>query len=206
LLNRMKSNVYADVLDNRFQYLVVIFLLVVGITAGTFTVSNMGADSRLDLAQYVSALFAGVKTGTIDYWSIFFYSLMQNTLIFGIITLFSLLTMGIFVVGIVCIFKGFCVGFTVGVLSLNFGVGGILAIVACTFFSNLVLLPCVCRAGVLGINNSVLMFKRRGIPATARDRLLVSRPHLSGMLQVYLAALLGVVIETLLTPALMRLM
>ncbi len=41
LLNNMKRHISIEIQDNKVQYLVLIFFLVVGITAGTFTVSHM---------------------------------------------------------------------------------------------------------------------------------------------------------------------
>jgi stage II sporulation protein M len=113
--------------------------------------------------------------------------------------------MGIPLIAVAMVFKGFCVGFTVGVLALNIGAGGFLAIIVCTFLPNLVLLPCICKAAVMGLNQSIIVIKCRRIPATARDKIISARPHLVKMLQVYLIALMGVALETLLTPALMML-
>lgn len=195
-----------DVLDNKLQYLILVFFLVMGITAGTFTVSNMTHINKLALLEYISMLLHSVKTQSIDYFSVFIHSFLQDTLIFGAIAMFSLLMIGMPAITAILIFKGFCVGFTVGALSLNIGSGGFLAIIFCTFIPNLVLLPCVCKAGVLGLNNSITVFKNRKIPNTARDRMISSKPHFARMFKVYLFSMIGVFLETLLTPALIKLL
>lgn len=206
MFNRLKRRVSLDVLDNRVQYLLLVFFLVVGITAGTFTVGRMLPGEKTALTGYIDMLFAAVKTQTIDYFPVFMHAFLQNTLIFGSIAVFSIVMFGILVIPVVMIIKGFCVGFAIGVLSINLGFGGFAAIVFCEFIPNIVLIPCICKAGVLGLNNAVTVIKNRRIPNTAKDRLISSRPHIIKMFKVYLISLLGVALETLLTPALIKLL
>ncbi len=200
----VKRRLVTDLLDNKGLYLLLVFFLVVGITAGTFTVNNMQDGSKDALDSYTGQLFLSVKTSPVDFTSVFFHALLQDTLLFGTITLFSLMILGIPAITLILVFKGFCVGFTVGVLALNLGAGGLLAIVFCTFLPNLVLIPCLLKAGVVGIGNAVDVFKMRRIPKTTADKLVMSRPLLVKMLIIFTVSLLGVLIQALLTPALMQ--
>ena len=205
MVRDVKRRIWFDVMDNKVQYLLLVFFVLVGITAGSFSVSNLAGGSKQQLSEYINLLFVTVKYNSIDYFSIFINSFLQNTILFAIITVFSLSMMGTPIICAAMILKGFCVGFTVGVLALNIGAGGFLAIIVCTFLPNLILLPCVCKAGVMGLNQSIVVIKCRRIPATARDKIVSSRPHLVKVMQVYLISLVGVALETLLTPALMML-
>jgi stage II sporulation protein M len=204
LLENAKRRLLSDVLDNKGQYLLLVFFLVVGITAGTFTVSNLQDGSKEALSSFVSALFLSVQTSSVDFVKIFFHALLQDTLLFAAITMFSMMLLGLPFIALTLVIKGFCVGFTVGVLALNLGMGGLPAIIFCAVIPNLVLIPCICKAGVLGIANAVLVFKSRHIPKTSADKLMMSRPHFKRILKVYAVSLLGVLIETLLTPALIQ--
>lgn len=204
MLSNAKRLMAADLLDNKGQYLLLIFFLVVGITAGTFTVNNMQEGSKEALGSYTSALFISIQTSPVDFLNVFFHAMMQNTLIFVALTMFSLMVIGIPFIALTLVAKGFCVGFTVGVLALNLGAGGLLAIVFCTFLPNLVLIPCVVKAGVVGIGNAVDVFKARHIPKTSADKLIMSRPLFKKMLIIYVISLLGVLIQALLAPALIQ--
>jgi stage II sporulation protein M len=206
LLTGIKRSISIDIADNRLQYLLLVFFIVVGITSGTFTVSHMQPGEKTALTGYMDTLLTAIKTQSVDYLSVLLHAFLQNTLMFGAITLFSLLMVGIPVIPVILIIKGFCVGFAVGVFSLNFGFAGVAAIIFCVFIPNIVLIPCICKAGVLGINNSIFVLKNRKIPNTAKERLISSKPHISKMMFVYLISLIGVIFETLLTPALIKLM
>ncbi len=205
MLNETKRRIYTDVLDNKAQYLLIVFFLVVGITAGTVTVSHFQMGTQQALVSFKDSLFMSVKSADPDFWGIFFHSLLYHTLVFGVIAVFSLMMLGIPVISAVMIFKGFCVGFTVGVLALDMSVGGFLAIVVCLFLPNLIFIPCVCKAGVLGLNNAIQVFKTRHIPKTAGDKLASSKPYFTRLLIVYAFGFIGILIESLLTPALMKL-
>jgi stage II sporulation protein M len=205
LLSNIKRRVSEDVVDNRIQYLLLVFFLVVGITAGTFTVSNMEPGEKTALTGYMDSLISAVKTQEIDYFSVFIHAFLQDTLLFGAVTTFSLVMFGLLIIPVILIVKGFFVGFAVGALSVNLGFEGFLAILFCEFIPNLILIPCICKAGVTGFNNCITVMKNRRIPYTARDRLISSKPHISKMLKIYLISFIGVVLETLLTPALIKL-
>jgi len=205
LISNVKRGIWFDVMDNKAQYLLLVFFLMVGIAAGTFSVRNLTGGAQKELSDYIDLLFVTIKYNSIDYFSILISSFLQNTAIFAIIALVSMSMMGVLLTPVVMTLKGFCVGFTVGVLSLNIGGGGILAIIVCTFLPNVVLLPCICRAAVIGFNYSITLIRCRRIPSTSRDKAVAARPHMVRILKAYLIALAGVALETLLTPALMML-
>jgi stage II sporulation protein M len=201
----IKRRIVFDIRENSFQYLLLVFFLVVGITAGTFTVGHLEPGQKTALTGYVDDMFSAVKGQQVDYFSVFIHSFLQNTILFGFIAVFSLVIIGIPVIAAILIAKGFFVGFTVGVLALNFGISGFAAIVFCVLIPNLILIPCVCKAGELGINNSILMFKNRKVPSTARDRIVTSRPHFTKFFKIYLFSFLGILLETLFSPAMIKL-
>lgn len=205
MISNVKRGIWFDVMDNKVQYLLLIFFMMVGIAAGSFSVHNLTGGAQKELSDYINLLFVTIKYNSIDYFSIFINSFLQNTATFAIIALVSMSMLGVLLIPVVMTVKGFCVGFTVGVLALNIGGGGILAIIVCTFLPNVVLLPCICRAAVVAFNHSITTIKCRRIPATAHDKIMAARPNLIRILKAYLIALVGVALETLLTPALMML-
>ena len=204
MLTQAKRHILMDLLDNKAQYLLLAFFLVMGITAGTFTVSNMQDGAKEALRSYISSLFVSVQSSEVDFWKVFFHALLQDTLLFGCLTMFSLMVLGIPFIVLMMAVKGFFVGFTVGVLALNLGTGGLVAILCCIFLPNLLLIPCTLKAGALGLRNAISVFKTRHIPKTPSDKLMMSRPLLLSMLCVYGVSLIGVLIQSLLVPLLIK--
>jgi len=204
VLIQAKRRVLTDLLDNKAQYLLLAFFLVVGITAGTFTVSNMQEGGREALRSYLSSLFVSVQTSEVDFWRVFLHALLQDTLLFGCLAMFSLMVLGIPFIVLIMAGKGFFVGFSVGALALNLGAGGLVAIIFCVFLPNLVLIPCTLKAGVVGMRNAISVFKTRHIPKTPADKLMMSRPLFLRILSVYAVSLIGVLIQSLLVPLLIK--
>jgi len=189
--------------ENRIKYLVIVFLLVVGITAGTFTVKNLRETAKQELKDYTLLLLITIKNSEIKYLPIVFFSWLQNTCFYLAVGAFSMLMAGIPVVAALIVFKGFCIGFTAGVLSLCFGSGGFFAIVSAVFLPGIVLLPCFLRAGMLGWDNSIKIIRDRRNPKTAKDRLIFARPFFNSMLKVYIIAQIGVLCESFISPFLL---
>gem|GEM_PF-5856112 len=66
------------------------------------------------------------------------------------------------------------------------------------------MIPCTLKAGALGLRNAISVFKTRHIPKTPSDKLMMSRPLLLSMLCVYGVSLIGVLIQSLLVPLLIK--
>ena len=204
LLREIKRGAIYDIADNKAQYLLLVFFLVVGITAGTFTVSNMQSETKNALCTYAAVLFFSAKTAQLDYLRIFLSALFVNILYYGAFAWLSMTMAGIAFISVLMIVKGFCAGFAAGVLSLDFFGGGFGAILSCSLLPNIILLPCFIKAGVLSLNNSVETFKNRSIPSTARGRLKDAAPHFKRLAAVFFISILGLLIQTFVTPALIK--
>jgi len=200
MLARLKQNVAEEVLRSKVQYLVICFCLFAGIAAGMFAAGG----AKQGLSETTAALLAAIKTSAVDHLAVLFYAWLQNTAVFAAISFFSLIMAGPLFVAAIVLLKGLCVGFAVGALSLMFGAGGFFAIVFASLLPNLILLPCICRAGVMGWNHSLMLIRSRRTPRTARDRMVLARPFFRRMIKVYAAALAGVLVQALASPAMLR--
>ncbi len=129
---------------------------------------------------------------------------MQNAFFFVIIILFSFWPLTIPVILFAEALKGFYIGFAIGVLTLEYSANSFLLVLVVVMLPNLILLPCFIKAGVYGIKNAFNVFKNRKIPSTAKDKLINSKPYLKQMLKITLLSLAGVIIETVVTPLLIK--
>ena len=74
MLTDLKRRVSLDILDNKIQYLLLVFFMVVGLTAGAFTVSDMQPGDKTALTGYIDMLILAIKTQSIDYFSVFIHA------------------------------------------------------------------------------------------------------------------------------------
>lgn len=203
-MDRYRQAILEDLSNNRTSYLIVVFFLLMGLSAGAFTAAHLPSGDQEDAVNYISWLVKTVKQADIDFFKVFYYSCLQNLCFFAIIVMFSFWPLTIPIVLLTEALKGFYIGFTIGILTLEYSANSFVLVLIVVMLPNLVLLPCFIKAGVSGIRNAVEIFKRRRIPSTSREKLGYARPFLVKILKVFLISLIGVLIQTLLTPLLIR--
>ena len=104
---RINELIGRDIKNNKTKYIIIVFLFIVGITAGTFTVSNFRETAKQELKDYVLLLLAALKSSEVRHFSILIFSWLQNTVLYLVMGAFSLLMAGIPVVAALILFKGF---------------------------------------------------------------------------------------------------
>lgn len=204
MLDGIKRNAVTDIADNKLQYLLLIFFLVVGLTAGTFTVNNMQSESKNALCEFTAVILMAVKKAELNLWKIFINAFFVNALYYALLAWFSMMSVGIVFIVFIMVIKGFCFGFTLGVLSIDFFGGGFWSILTCLIIPNVTFLACLCKAGALSINQSANLFKCRHIPSTAQSRLKDAAPHFKRLGFVFLVSIVGVIAQTFFAPALIK--
>lgn len=203
-MGRYKTAILEDLNHNKTAYLLVVFFILMGLSAGAFTAGKLPDADKADATNYMSVLLDSVKHTQLDFLKVFYYSCLQNVSFFAIIIIFSFWPLTIPILLFVESLKGFYIGFAIGVLTLEFSANSFLLVLLVVMLPNLILLPCFIKAGVLGIGNAMAVFKNRKIPSTSRDKILNARPYFIKICKVFLISLLGVLFETILTPLLIK--
>jgi stage II sporulation protein M len=203
-LYKYKTAILEDLNDNKTAYLLIVFFILMGLSAGAFTAGKLPDADKAEATNYISVLVDSVKNTQLDFLKVFYNSCLQNITFFAIIIIFSFWPLTIPIVILAEAIKGFYIGFAIGVLTLEFSANSFILVLIVVMLPNLVLLPCLIKAGVLGISNAITVFRNRKIPSTSKDKLINARPFFIKMLKVFLISLLGVLLETILTPLLIK--
>jgi len=150
--------------DNLLLYILVVAILIIGIIIGSLSVKLLTIEETVELTQYLSAFMGGMEEINLDYLIILKESLMNN-----IKTLISIWFLGLTVLGLPLIFvlllsKGFILGFTAGFLIQEQGLQGIILSVLTLALPNFLILPALIFASVLGVIFSVWLVKGRRQP------------------------------------------
>ena len=111
---------------NIAKYFSLILCLFVGITAGALFVTVLSNESVATLVESINLFCSEALVGDATFTSALQSSLVNNfrVLIMLMIGSFSLLTVPLIYVTIAA--RGFVAGFTVGFMSMHFGLGGVL--------------------------------------------------------------------------------
>ncbi len=178
----MRAILYAIVLHGkqyRNYYLAVVFLLTLGLACGWRTASRLGMETSL---QWSGALGSTLSSGQ---GGVFLRAAFRELRIICLMALCGLGLLGIPAAALLVTLRGFVVGFTLGYLMGNFGSGGLLISLIAVIPQNLILIPAVLYTAVQAMY----------APLTKKW----GRPYWMSMLAAFVAVIIGVAIEALLS-------
>lgn len=161
MLNSFKRIWISHFQDNLWLYLLVLTCLVLGVVLGTVSVKLLSPDEALELGEYISSFILGLEGIGLDQLTVIRQSLYNNFKTMGLIWFLGLTVIGTPMILILLFVEGFTLGFTAGFLVQAEGLQGVLLAITGLIPPNLLLLPGLITAGVLGISFSAWLVKGR---------------------------------------------
>lgn len=151
--------------DNLALYLVVFIFFLGGITAGTVTLYYLGQQQVIQLASYLDNLLKQLNnTHQIASWYSIFYQTFINALKeIGMVWFLGLTVIGLPLIVAIIFLKGFILGFTVGFLVQQKAYQGIAFSLLAILPPNLLEIPALFVAAILGISFSISLLRGRNI-------------------------------------------
>lgn len=185
---------------NLWLYLVSILCICTGIVLGAYTVKYMGNPEKSDLINYFGSFKDTISTKEINNIDILIEAIKNNVpIIFGLWIL-GLTIIGIPIILIIDIIKGFSLGFTVTFLISSMGINGIWMILIGVIPQNLIYLPCIILASVFGMELSIIKFKEK----VNRQRFNFINPknvnYSISFIIIFIIMIFGFIFEAYITP------
>ena len=147
--------------ESIWLYVVSLLCLFTGIVLGIYTVKYMGDMERQDLVSYFLGFKSNIKSIEINNTAILIKSIKSNLPMIIIIWLVGITVIGIPIVLIIDIIKGFSFGFTLTFIIYSMGYKGIWFILLSIIPQNIIYLPCIIVASVLSMRLSMMKLKDR---------------------------------------------
>lgn len=158
---RNAINLGNHVQENFWLYVISLLCIFTGIVLGIYSVKYMANGDRSDLVNYLSNFSQNITQGNFKYNSILL-DVIKNNIPFIIAIWFLGLTMvGIPIILLIDLVKGFTVGFTLSFMINGFGVKGIGVAALGVVPQNLIYIPCILIASVLSMEFSVNLLKEK---------------------------------------------
>ncbi len=192
---RISERISNNLKQNIVCYLIVFFIMVVGIMAGAHSAGTLPGGAAA-LTRYIGG-FIDASTGSFAVSSIFFQALFSHILLLLLISLCGLSIVLLPISMLALLFRGFLAGFAAFALVNYAGTAGTLATLLCVILPGLLLAPCYLYVAAGGIRTGVEWFKLRGAKAQNRARV---REYYSKAVSAFLFALIGIALETLVVP------
>ena len=150
---KIKSILIEYISNNIKEIVCIVALFLIGIIISIIFINNVNEIQKNEITSYVQDYISNVKEGkNINQKAVFWDSIKSNAIFTIILWLAGLTIIGIPIVYITIIFKGFTLGYTISVLTAIFGIGkGSLFALGGMFLQNLIAIPAIFGVAVSGI-------------------------------------------------------
>ncbi|HHD2783606.1 stage II sporulation protein M [Clostridium perfringens] len=189
--------------ENKITFLWVLLFFLVGIVLGSYTVYYMSDFNRVEITTYFNNFLEFLGGNSVSYTSILIDSIKSILPMVAIIVLLGYTAVGTPIILMMDLAKGYVIGFTFSLIVSMLGSKGIMLVLSGLMLQNLIFIPIIMLISVLAIRHSVTKLKM----GVSRDRvkLDVSRAYLNFQGLLSLIIISGILIETYISPNLIRL-
>jgi stage II sporulation protein M len=178
--------------------------LLIGISAGAFTVKALSDVQKQELIGYLRSFFQFISENTYDSFSILKQSLLNNIQTGVLIWLLGITIVGIPFILLLIALRGFIIGFTVGFLVEQMGVKGLFFALFSILPQNLLIIPCLVSIAVIGISFSLMLIKNRLAKSYKTDAMRQFVIYSTIIATTFGIILLGAMVEAYITPVFMK--
>lgn len=159
--NTLISNINKHIQENYWLYIISILCVFTGIILGIYSVKYMGEFERNDLVNYLVNFTDPSNTSGISYKLIFFQSIKNNLPVIIFLWFLGLTIIGLPIIIIIDLLKGFTVGFTFSFMISGLGKSGIGIAILGVLPQNIVYIPCIIFASVVSMEFSIMLLKNK---------------------------------------------
>jgi len=203
MLDSLNNTIRRHLVDNIWNYMIVIFVFILGVSLGAMTVNGIDAVSRSDAKLYIEGFLDLTSQNELQPVYILKQSIRFN-LYFTLLMFLSGLTYpGIVIVPLLVAFRGFCIGFSVAFLTQSFGGNGFLFSVASVLPQNIIYVPLIIVMGVTGMNYSLWSLRGRYFKKYGASPKLFA-PYAFTTLVLFIGLVAGCIVEAYITSILIK--
>lgn len=197
------SGLMESLKENKITFLWVLLFFLVGIVLGSYTVYYMSDFNRVEITTYFNNFLEFLGGNSVAYTSILVDSIKSILPMVVIIVLLGYTAVGTPIILMMDLAKGYVIGFTFSLIVSMLGSKGVMLVLSGLMLQNLIFIPIIMLISVLAIRHSVTNLKM----GVSRDRvkLDVSRAYLNFQGLLSLIIISGILIETYISPNLIRL-
>lgn len=203
LENKLMTGIIRHVQTNFWLYLISILCLCIGIVLGVYTVGYMSSFEKSDLLSYMKSFCSSIVTSNISSQSILLESVKNNLILLLAIWFLGLTMIGLPIILLLEILKGFTLGYTTCFVVNGLGIKGIWISLLGVLPQNLIYIPCLIFSSVLAMDFSITVLKSKENNKYPSLPLRIAAYSLSFVF-VSMFMLLGCLIEAYLTPNILK--
>jgi stage II sporulation protein M len=203
--NKMLNSINNHVQNNFWLYVVSLLCICTGIVLGIYSARYMGDFEKTDLLSYLKNFTTTINSGTINYQAVFMETIKSNIIILIGVWFLGLTMIGIPIILIINIIKGFTIGFTISFIVNGLGIKGIWFSMLGVLPQNFIYIPCVMVASVLAMEFSLTLLRDRNNSQLTSNILIRVTSYSFSFMLVLVIMFFGFFMEAYLTPNIVKL-
>lgn len=191
--------------DNFWLYIISILCIFTGVVLGIYAVKYMGSFENENLISYLNSFTQNISQGNFKYKIMFTDILKNNFPIIIAIWFLGLTMIGIPIILIIDLIKGFTIGFTISFIIKAFGSKGIGIVLLGILPQNIIYIPCVIICSVIAMEFSLNIIKERLNKQWTNSILMRIASYSLGFIAIFSVQCIGFVMEAFIIPNLVKL-
>lgn len=190
--------------ENLWLYLFSSICLCTGIVLGVYTVKYMSSFDKSDLISYMSSFTSPSNFKDINYKVVFLEVLKTNIPQLIVIWFLGLTMVGIPIILVIDIIKGFTLGFTITFFINGMGMKGIWLSLFSVIPQNIIYVPCVIIASVISMEFSFMLIKDNSKKHWTKNVSSKMLSYSMVFVSIVTFMFIGFIFESYITPLIIR--
>ncbi|NLC68080.1 MAG: stage II sporulation protein M [Clostridiaceae bacterium] len=205
MLYKIQEILYKHFRNNVNRYFSLFMMLIIGISAGAFTVNGLSAVQNEELVNYFAGFLKIMGNQKVNSSELLIISLQENAKLVALLWISGVTIIGIPFIYLLVLSKGFAIGFSSGFIMQTMGIKGILFGLLTLLPKEIIILPCIIALGVNGMNFSLNIIKSKSIKQALKQNLKMDFLGYS-LCTVFFSVfiLIAVLIEAYILPVFIR--
>lgn len=191
--------------ENFWLYIISLLCVFTGVVLGIYAVKYMGDFEKSDLVSYIHNFATNIKSQSLNNKAIFFGTLKNNFILIGAIWFLGLTMIGIPIILVVDIIKGFTLGFSISFFLNSIGNKGIGVVLLGIMPQNIIYIPCIVFASVIAMEFSLNILKDKINSKWIKSIWVKIVSYSFSFMAILLIMCFGFIIEAYASPQLVKL-
>ncbi|QQY80631.1 stage II sporulation protein M [Keratinibaculum paraultunense] len=166
MIYKIKRWLHKQFQENFIICFIVIVIFGIGIISGAITIKVLNLEQKNSIMTFLNTFFKMIGNSSFDNVSILKQSLIDNVKTIILIYITGFIVIGIPIISMVVLFRGFALGFTVGFLVNEYGFKGFIFSILGILPQNLIIIPVLLAISSIGIVFSMKSIKNRKFRCT----------------------------------------
>lgn len=203
--NKLLYGINKHVQENFWLYVVSLLCICTGVVLGIYSVRYMGSFEKSDLSSYLQNFSNTLNNQGINSKSVLIETIKNNAVLIIGIWFLGLTMIGIPVILIIDIIKGFTIGFTTSFIVNALGIKGVWMSFLGVLPQNLIYIPCVIFASVLAMEFSVNLLRNKTNRLWEKNVWVKVTSYSFSFMFIAIIMFVGFLLESYITPNMIKL-